>query len=122
MSSEPQGEEPEARAHDRAAGDEVATRDHAQATAEVLETIEPGSVATYGDVAARLGTSPRQAGREVGRVPDDVPWWRVVRADGTPGTCRGGRAARLLTAEGVPMRAGRVDLGRARQSWPDPTE
>lgn len=83
-----------------------------------LEEIEPGFVATYGDVAHRLGISARQAGREVGRVPDDVPWWRVVRADGTPPTCRGGMADALLRAEGVPMRGDRVDLDRGRFSWP----
>lgn len=88
------------------------TDDLQEAVCAALEAIEPGSVATYGDVAHRLGISPRQAGREVSRVPDDVPWWRVVRADGTPATCRGGHAAALLESELVPMRGGRVDLAK----------
>ncbi|WP_184324581.1 MGMT family protein [Brachybacterium aquaticum] len=89
-----------------------------KAACVVLEAIEPGFVATYGDVARQLGISARQAGRVVSRVPDDVPWWRVVRADGTPGICRGGRAAGLLAAEGVPIRDGHVDLLHARYRWP----
>ncbi|WP_309130033.1 MGMT family protein [Brevibacterium sp.] len=94
-------------------------RDLVAAVADVLDDIAPGSVATYGDVAAQLGISPRQAGREVSRAPDEVPWWRVVRADGIPGACRGGHAPELLEAEGVPMSSGRVDLNLARQSWSD---
>lgn len=88
-----------------------------EAVCAVLDDIGPGCVATYGDVGRRLGISPRQAGREVSRVPDDVPWWRVVRADGTPATCRGGNALVLLESEGVPIRAGRVDLTQARYPW-----
>ncbi|NOQ59471.1 MGMT family protein [Mycolicibacterium fortuitum] len=91
-----------------------------EAVCAVLDDIEPGFVATYGDVGRRLGISPRQAGREVSRVPDDVPWWRVVKADGTPATCRGGRAVALLESEGVAIRAGRVDMGRAPCPWDAP--
>jgi methylated-DNA-protein-cysteine methyltransferase-like protein len=44
---------------------------------------------------------------------DDVPWWRVVRADGSP--AKGERQATRLHAEGVPFTArGRVDLRAAR--------
>lgn len=85
-----------------------------EAVCAVLDDIEPGFVATYGDVGRLVGISPRQAGREVSRVPDDVPWWRVVRADGVPAACRGGRAIALLESEGVAIRSGRVDLAQAR--------
>lgn len=91
------------------------------AICDVLADIEPGFVATYGDVGRQVGIHPRQAGREVSRVPDDVPWWRVVRADGTPPECRGGQAAALLEAEGVPFVNGRVDLARARRVWGNKT-
>lgn len=88
-----------------------------EAVRAVLDDIEPGFVATYGDVGRRLGISPRQAGREVSRVPDDVPWWRVVRADGEPAACRDGRAVVLLKSEGVAFEGERVDLARARYPW-----
>jgi methylated-DNA-protein-cysteine methyltransferase related protein len=82
---------------------------------DVVMALGPGEVTTYGDVAADAG-SPRHA-RLVGRVlagagaGDDLPempWWRVVNAQGrlVPGNEREHRA--LLLAEGVRVRAGRV--------------
>jgi methylated-DNA-protein-cysteine methyltransferase-like protein len=41
-----------------------------------------------------------------------VPWWRVVRADGS--LAQGERQRALLAAEGVPFRGARVDLRIAR--------
>lgn len=95
-----------------------------QAVCAVLNVVEPGFVTTYGAVGRQLGISPRDAGRAVANVPDDVPWWRVVRADGTTAACRGGRAVELLASEGVPIRDGRVDLTRVREPdfrRPDPS-
>lgn len=65
---------------------------------------------TYGDIAPGR---PRLAGWAL-RTSDapDVPWWRVVRADGS--LAKGERQRRLLTAEGVPFRGDRVDLRVAR--------
>jgi methylated-DNA-protein-cysteine methyltransferase related protein len=45
---------------------------------------------------------------------DDVPWHRVVRADGT--VPKGRPQVERLQAEQVPMRGTRVDLRHAR--WP----
>ncbi|HEY2557465.1 MAG TPA: MGMT family protein [Diaminobutyricibacter sp.] len=51
----------------------------------IVESIPPGRVMTYGDVAAALGS---RAARVVGQVMAyygaDVPWWRVIRASGHP--------------------------------------
>lgn len=84
---------------------------------EVVLTISPGSVASYGDIGLRIGTGPRQVGRAMSLLDGSVPWWRVVHADGTPATCHDGTARELLKAEGVPMRGARVDMNRARQRW-----
>jgi alkylated DNA nucleotide flippase Atl1 len=46
-----------------------------------------------------------------------VPWWRVLRADGTAAGPVRARQSELLAAEGVPLRNGRVDL--AAVGWPD---
>ena len=46
-----------------------------------------------------------------------VPWYRVVRADGTSAEPVRVRQLELLAAEGVPMRAGRVVLSAV--GWPD---
>ncbi len=81
--------------------------------AEILarvSAIPPGRVATYGDVTPH---APRLAGRVLSQSLDPgVPWHRVVRADGT--LAKGDRQAERLTAEGVPVVAGRVDLARFR--------
>jgi alkylated DNA nucleotide flippase Atl1 len=41
----------------------------------------------------------------------DVPWHRIVRADGS--LAKGGRQRRLLEAEGVPFLGSRVDMNVA---------
>jgi methylated-DNA-protein-cysteine methyltransferase-like protein len=74
-----------------------------------VRRIPPGYVRTYGDVSPG---APRFAGTVLHRAPDDVPWWRVVRSDGS--LAKGARQAKLLRAEGVPMRADRVDMRLAR--------
>lgn len=57
-----------------------------EAVRGVVLGIPSGTVLSYGDVAelAQLG-SPRLAARimSLGQAGEDVPWWRVVRADGT---------------------------------------
>lgn len=86
-------------------------------TAEVRDLvgrIPAGSVLAYGEIGRTLGIGPRQAGRAVAMLDDDVPWWRVVHADGAPATCHAGTARGLLEAEGVPFRGARVDLAAVR--------
>lgn len=69
-----------------------------------------GFVRTYGDVSPG---APRFAGAVLSASADpDVPWQRIVRADGT--LAKGARQRALLEAEGVPFRGGRVDMRAAR--------
>jgi methylated-DNA-protein-cysteine methyltransferase-like protein len=68
-----------------------------------------GHVTTYGDLAPG---APRHAGAVMARCHDpEVPWQRVVRADGS--LAKGERQRRLLEREGVPFRGARVDMRRA---------
>ena len=80
---------------------------------EVLERVRgipAGFVRTYGDVSPG---APRFAGAVLFECDDpDLPWWRVVRADGS--LAKGARQRRRLIAEGVPFRGDRVDMGSAR--------
>lgn len=80
----------------------------------VVAAIPAGCVAAYGEIGQAVGIGPRQAGRAVSSLDDDVPWWRVVYADGAPATCHEGGARALLEAEGVPFRDGRVDMAKVR--------
>jgi alkylated DNA nucleotide flippase Atl1 len=80
---------------------------------EVLDRVREipaGFVRTYGDVSPG---APRFAGAVLFQCDDpDLPWWRVVRADGS--LAKGDRQRRRLIAEDVPFRADRVDMPLAR--------
>ena len=75
-----------------------------------IRAIPEGFVRTYGDIEPG---APRLVGRVLAtHHGDDVPWHRVVRADGTSAV--GARQLALLRAEGVPINGDRVDLRTAR--------
>jgi methylated-DNA-protein-cysteine methyltransferase-like protein len=75
-----------------------------------VRAIPPGFVAAYGDVSPG---APRFAGTALHRSDDpDLPWHRVVRADGS--LAKGARQRERLDAEGVPFRGDRVDMRVAR--------
>ena len=78
--------------------------------ARVLAT-PAGFVRTYGDVSPG---APRAAGAVLSETDEpDLPWHRIVRADGS--LAKGSRQRALLEAEGVPFTAsGRVYLRAAR--------
>ena len=61
---------------------------------------------TYGDLCPE---APRFAGWVLSSCDDaDVPWQRIVRADGS--LAKGEQQRRLLRAEGVPFRGPRVEM------------
>jgi methylated-DNA-protein-cysteine methyltransferase-like protein len=77
--------------------------------ARIRET-PPGFVRTYGDVSPG---APRFAGTVLhGDHDPDLPWFRIVRADGS--LTQGARQRKLLEAEGVPFRGDKVDMRAAR--------
>ena len=87
---------------------------------DVVESIPPGRVMTYGDVAAALGSrAARAVGQVMSQYGSDVPWWRVVRASGHPAIDHEARALEYFRAEGTPLKwsrdgVHRVDLAVAR--------
>ncbi|HEU4405291.1 MAG TPA: MGMT family protein [Polyangiaceae bacterium] len=71
---------------------------------ELVATIPPGRVLSYGDVAARVGApTPREVGEVLQHQGHDVPWWRVLRVDGTCAPHLRDRQLALLAAEGAPL-------------------
>jgi methylated-DNA-protein-cysteine methyltransferase related protein len=91
----------------------------------LVRRVPAGSVVTYGQVAALLGRprSARAVGGALRRCPDDVPWHRVVNAQG--GISRRRHEGSTLTQrirlehEGVRLRRGHVPLSRFRwESFP----
>lgn len=88
--------------------------------------IPPGRVMSYGDVAEYAGG---RSGRTVGRVLslsgtgrydalveriEDLPWHRVVRADGSLAVHKDDEQRQRLLAEGVRLRGDRVVLAEFR--------
>ena len=74
-----------------------------------VRSVPEGRVTTYRDLAP---VAPRFAGAVLSATDEDVPWQRIVRADGS--LAKGERQRRLLLAEGVPFRGERVDM---REAW-----
>jgi methylated-DNA-protein-cysteine methyltransferase-like protein len=84
----------------------------------IVRRIPRGEVATYGQVALLAGRAraARAVGGAMRSCPDDVPWHRVVNAQG--GISRRRRDVGMLTQrirleqEGVRLRRGKVWLAR----------
>jgi alkylated DNA nucleotide flippase Atl1 len=92
-----------------------------EAVFDVVERIPPGRVSTYGAIGRLLGVGPRRVARALSSGGGGaVPWYRVVRADGTAAEPVRVRQLELLAGEGVPVRDGRVDLTAA--GWPSAGE
>lgn len=90
----------------------------------IASIIPRGQVATYGQIAAYLGNprGARTVGWALGSLPEglDVPWHRVINAQGRiSGPSAGYRASEqraMLEEEGIAFDdSGRIDL--ARYGW-----
>ena len=76
-----------------------------------VESIPPGEISTYGEVAAESGYPG--AARAVGnllRSTSGLPWWRVIASTGRLVPGNEGEHARRLRAEGVRIENGRVPM------------
>ena len=82
-----------------------------QAILEVLGSVGPGEVVTYGEVALEAGRpgAARAVGAFLAEHGDDVCWWRVVTSSGRLVPGHEAEHARRLRAEGV-----EVDDARGR--------
>ena len=101
--------------------------EYLEAVLDLVESIPPGRVMTYGGIAEvlrdRLGRGgPRMVGQVMARAGGAVPWWRVVNASGEPPAAHRSDAVARLRAEGCPLRApdedARVVLRHAAW-WPE---
>lgn len=102
----------------------------------MVESIPPGRVMTYGDIAiiltaraerAGLAESygPRMIGHVMSRFGATLPWWRVIRSTGHPPRFHQVQALPFYRKEGTPLIGPddtyRIDLRRARfhPDWPE---
>ena len=87
----------------------------AEEVLDLVAKIPTGRVMAYSDIADALGRGgPRQVGQAMARFGAGVPWWRVLRADGSVAPANAGEQLRLLRVDGTPMKGDRVDMKRAR--------
>ena len=81
----------------------------------VLVALPADEVITYGEVAVEAGRpgAARAVGRVMATSDADVPWWRVVAADGRLAPGKEADQRRRLAAEGVDVGDRRVrGMGR----------
>lgn len=76
-----------------------------------IRRIPKGKVQSYGRIDDE---APRLVGHVLATTSEDVPWQRVVHADGS--IPKGKRQRDLLIKEGVVMKGDRVDMKRCR-AW-----
>ncbi|MCE5291740.1 MAG: MGMT family protein [Nocardiaceae bacterium] len=93
----------------------VPTDEQIERVRELVRSVPEGEVTTYGDLAeAAHLPSPRMSAWIMKHDSSDLPWHRVVRADGTPAPHIAAKQLELLRQEGAPIRDGRVDMKIAR--------
>lgn len=91
----------------------------------IVEQVPPGCATTYGLIAESLRDllgrgGPRTVASVMRYYSGPVPWWRVVRADGSLPQELADRARQEYLGEGTPLLAsGRVDLRGAVWLPPD---
>ncbi|MET0928231.1 MAG: MGMT family protein [Aeromicrobium sp.] len=89
---------------------------------DLVERIPPGQVLSYVAISELVGEGgPRQVARVMAMDGGAVPWWRVVRADGSLTSAHGVGAQEHYAEEGTPMRANgsAVDIERALWEFGD---
>lgn len=89
--------------------------EYVEAVLAIVEQIPPGRVTTYGAIADALGRfGARRVGNVMATHGGGVPWWRVVRADGSLPPSHQDEARQTYLEEGTPLRSsGNVDIRAA---------
>ena len=85
--------------------------DFTAAVIATIESIPPGEISTYGEVAQESGYpgAARAVGNLLRTVPG-LPWWRVITSKGRLVPDKEAEHARLLRAEGVSVMKGKVAM------------
>lgn len=91
-----------------------------------VEQVPRGRLVAYGDIAALVGTGPRQVGAIMRHWGGNVTWWRVTNSYGDLPEHLRDEARERWAAEGIlmkrngrgaPMREYRADLARLAADW-----
>ena len=86
--------------------------EYVEAVLAIVEQVPRGRVTTYGAIADAVGRfGPRRVGNVMAAHGGGVPWWRVVRADGSLPPSHADEARQAYLAEGTALRpSGSVDI------------
>ena len=91
--------------------------DYIEAVLGIVEVIPRGRVTTYGAIADVVGSGPRLVGNVLARHGGPVPWWRVVRADGSLPPSHHDEARARYLEEGTALRRSGVTVDLAAAFW-----
>jgi alkylated DNA nucleotide flippase Atl1 len=81
----------------------------------LVEQIPRGRASTYGTIAEAVGRGgPRGVGRVMATYGGGVPWWRVVRADGSLPDSHQREALARYREEETPLRGSLADAASLR--------
>ena len=86
---------------------------------EIVESVPPGYVTTYGAIARAAGTGARVVGRVLHHGGHDIPWWRVVDAEGRPYEGAVDEVRARFHEESTPLLRGDAELvvDLAKAAW-----
>lgn len=73
-----------------------------------VELVPRGRVVSYGDLAALVGTGPRQVGSIMRVYGSNVTWWRVTNASGDLPSHLRPEAFEIWTTEGIGVKPNRL--------------
>jgi alkylated DNA nucleotide flippase Atl1 len=95
---------------------ELEASDHyVETVLSLVEQIPSGRASTYGTIAEVVGRGgPRGVGRVMATYGGGVPWWRVVRADGSLPASHQGEALARYREEATPLRGTLTDAATLR--------
>jgi alkylated DNA nucleotide flippase Atl1 len=96
--------------------DEVDDKEkYVEAVLALVEQIPPGQATTYSLLAEAVGRGgPRQVGRVMATYGGPVPWWRVVRTDGSLPDSHQRAALTHYREEATPLLGSVTDARRLR--------
>lgn len=95
------------------------TEEQIERVRALVASVPAGFVVTYGDIAEAADlSSPRTVGWIMRMDTADLPWHRVLAANGKPAAHLAENQLDRLRAEGVTVRDGRVDMRALRYCFP----
>ena len=91
-----------------------APEEYVESVLSIVESIPRGRVTSYGAIAGVVGSGARRVGSVMALHGGPVPWWRVVRADGSLPPSHQDEAGQHYLEEGTPRRpSGSVHMALA---------